>query len=75
MSRSRLIFIVFYLTVVFIVTIHLRIESSQLFYRYRAASVNQNRLKQQLWEKQLQLERLISPSAIFEYIKGDNSPE
>ena len=64
MSRSRLIVIVFYLTAVLIATVGLRTASSRTFYKFRAAYVLQSRLKQQLWQKQLQLESLINPSSI-----------
>jgi hypothetical protein len=69
MSRSRLVFIVFYLTAILIATVHLRTVSSRIFYRFRAAVVARDRIKQQLWQKQLQLESLINPSAISEYIE------
>ena len=71
-SRSRLIFIVFYLTAVLIATVHLRIASSRVFYKFRAAFVVQNRLKQQLWQKQLQLENLINPGAVSERTKDQD---
>jgi len=72
MSRARLIFIVFYLSAVLIVTVHLRVASSQSFNRCRSAMVNQTRLKQQLWQKQLQLESLMNPREVYKHIDRDN---
>ena len=73
MSRSRLVFIVFYMTAILIATVHLRTVSSRLFYRFRTTVVVRDRIKQQLWQKQLQIESLINPSAISEYIEQDES--
>jgi hypothetical protein len=75
MSRSRLVFIVFYLTAILIATVHLRTVSSRLFYRFRTAVVARDRIKSQLWQKQIQLESLINPSAISEYIEQDQEQE
>ena len=72
MSRARLIFIIFYLTAVLISIIHLRTASSRMFFKSRASLVTQNRLKQQLWQKQLQFESLINPGAISENQEGQS---
>ena len=64
MSRARLIFVIFFLTAVLIATIEVRTASRRTFYKYRAAVVEQKKLKQQLWQKQIRLESLISPEAI-----------
>jgi hypothetical protein len=69
MSRSRLIFIIFYLTAILLATVGLRSASSRVFYKFRGALIIQNRLKQQLWQKQLQLESLINPGAISQRMK------
>ncbi len=69
MSRSRLIFVVFHLTVVLIGAVHLRVSSSRVFYRYRRALVVQDNLKLQLGNKQLKLEHLLNPGVISEQIE------
>lgn len=72
MSRARLIFIVFYLTAVLIATISLRTASNRMYYKFRKVYVTQNRLKQQLWEKQLHLEKLINPAALIKQTEQEN---
>ncbi len=69
MSRSRLIFIIVYLTVVLIGTVHLRVSASRIYYRSRRVVVIRNDLKRQLGKKQLRLERLINPAAISESVR------
>ncbi len=66
MSRSRLIFIVFYFTAVLITVVHLRTASNKIFYRYRSGYIVQSRLKQQLWQRQIQLQMLKNPDAVSE---------
>ncbi|MCK5564948.1 MAG: hypothetical protein KAJ07_06840 [Planctomycetes bacterium] len=65
-SRARLIFISLFLTVVLIATVQLRTASSRVFFEFRSSFVLQNRLKQQLWQKQLRLQSLVNPGAISE---------
>lgn len=69
MSRSRLIFVVFLLTVMLIGAVHLRVSSSRVFYRYRKALVVQDNLRLQLGNKQLKLEHLLNPNVISEQIE------
>ncbi|HOT72713.1 MAG TPA: hypothetical protein PLX18_06050 [Anaerohalosphaeraceae bacterium] len=64
-SRARLRFVVFFLTAALIVTIHLRISASRLFYQARQAQILQNQLRQQLWKKQIELEGLLQPQKVF----------
>ncbi len=71
MSRSRLIFVVFHLTIVLIGAVHLRVSASRVFYRWRRALFVQNNLKLQLGDKQLKLEHLLNPSVISERIEKE----
>jgi len=73
MSRSRLIFIIFFLTIVLIGTVHLRVSASRIFYRSRKAVVLQENLKRQLGQRRLRLEMKISPAAVLETVEK-NSP-
>ncbi len=75
MSRSRLIFVVFYFTVVLIGAVHMRVSASRVFYRWRRAQVTQDNLKLQLGGKQLKLERLLNPSVISERIEKEPDPD
>ena len=62
--RFRSVFVVFFLTAVLILTVWLRIAENRTFYKLCAIGAEQNRLKQQLWQKQLELENLINPAAV-----------
>ena len=75
MSRSRLILVVFHLTIVLIGAVHLRVSASRVFYRWRRAQVAQNYLKLQLGDKQLKLEHLLNPSVISERIEKESGPD
>lgn len=65
-SRFYFVFIIFYFTAVLIFTVYLRSVESRIFYETCAIRTKQGRLKQQLWQKQLRLEGLISPAAVSE---------
>ena len=60
----RFVFVVFYVTAVLILTVHLRNADNRIFYKLCTRKVEQSRLKQRLGNKQLQLENLINPSAV-----------
>ena len=74
MSRSRLIFVVFHLTIVLIGAVHLRVSASRVFYQWRRVQVAQDNLKLQLGDKQLKLEHLLNPSVISERIEKEPDP-
>ena len=75
MSRSRLIFVVFYVTVVLIGAVQLRVSASRVFRQWCNAHVAQDNLKLQLGGKQLKLERLLNPSVISERIEKEPYPD
>jgi len=63
-SRFCGIFVIFSFTAVSIFTVSLRSANNRIFYELCTVNAEQNRLKQQLWQKQLQLESLINPAAV-----------
>jgi len=63
-SMFRFVFIIFSVTAFLIFTVCLRSTENRIFYRLCAAKAEQNRLKQQLWQKQLHLEGLINPAVL-----------
>jgi hypothetical protein len=63
-ARFYFIFVVFYFTAVLIFAVSLRSSDNHTFYKIYTISAEQNRLKQELWQKQLRLENLINPAAI-----------
>ncbi len=70
-SQFRFVFVVFYLTAVLILTVCLRNADNRMFYRLSTINRRQLRLKQQLWQKQLQLENLINPAAVSQHLDSD----
>jgi hypothetical protein len=64
--QFRFVFVVFYFTAVLIFTAYLRSAGNHIFYKLYNINAEQGRLKQQLWQKQLQLESLINPAAVSE---------
>ena len=64
--RLHFVFVLFFFTAVLIFTVYLRTTNSQIFYRVCVNDRQQEKLKQQLWQKQLQLESLINPAAVAE---------
>jgi predicted carbohydrate-binding protein with CBM5 and CBM33 domain len=67
-SRFRFVFVIFLVTAVLILTVWVRSENHRIFYKLCAVNVEQGRLKQQLWHKQLQVENLLNPAAISERV-------
>ena len=62
--RIRFVFVVFYLAVVLVLAVHFRNSNNRIFYQLCSVDAEQSRLKQQLGEKQLLLENLISPAVV-----------
>lgn len=73
-SRTRYRTVIFFLTFALILTIHLRISSARLFHQYRLAKVEQDRLVQQLWQKQLEWEGLVHPNDVSDQIQSEIHP-
>ncbi len=67
--RLRFCFVIFYFTAVLILTVCLRSANNRIFYKLRTIDAEQGQLKQQLWQKQLQLESLINPAAVSERLE------
>lgn len=63
-SRFCFGFVIFFFTAVLILTVALRSANNRVFYKLCTVRAKQSRLKQQLWQKQLQLENLINPAAV-----------
>ena len=64
----RFVFVVFYLTAILIFAVYLRGSDNRISYQLYAHRAEQGRLKQQLWQKQLQLESLINPAAVSQFL-------
>ena len=67
-SRFCFVFVVFYLAAILLVAVWIRSANRRIFYNLRKIDAEQSRLKQQLWEKQLQLESLINPGSVYKRV-------
>jgi Tfp pilus assembly protein PilO len=63
-ARFRFVFVVFWVTAILILTVHLRNVNNRIFYELCVQRAEQTRLKQNLWQKQLEVESLINPAAV-----------
>jgi len=63
-SRCCFVLVVFFFAATLIVAVYLRSADRQAFYRIRACKIEQGRLQQELWQKQLRVESLINPASI-----------
>jgi Tfp pilus assembly protein PilO len=63
-ARFRFVFVVFWVTAILILTVHLRNANNRIFYELCVQRAEQTRLKQHLWQKQLEVESLINPAAV-----------
>ena len=70
--RFRLVVIVLYFTAILIFAVYLRSVNNSIFYQLCIYRSEQSRLKQQLGNKQLQLESLINPAAISQHLDEEN---
>ncbi len=68
--RFRFVFVVFYFTAVLIFAVYLRSANNRIFNKLCAIDNEQERLEQQLRQKQLQLENLINPAAVSQRLNG-----
>lgn len=55
---------VFYFAAVLLATVYLRASNDRISYKICRYTVEQNWLKQRLWQKQLEVEKLINPAAV-----------
>jgi hypothetical protein len=67
--RFCLAFVVFYFTAVLILAVYLRGTNKRAFYKLYTYQAEHNQLRQELWQKQLQLEGLINPAAISQRLE------
>jgi len=68
-SRFHFIFVIFWLTAILITTVYLRSMGNSVSYQLCIKNMEQNQLKQRLWQKQLELENLINPAAMWRHLE------
>lgn len=71
LTSYRYIFVVLVVFFVSLAAVYLRRTENCEFYKFRSSQVKTARLKQQLWQKQLQLENYISPASISNVVKDE----
>ncbi|HLB74734.1 MAG TPA: hypothetical protein VJJ98_11995 [Sedimentisphaerales bacterium] len=69
MSRFRFVVVIFCLTASLILAVYLRNANNRVFYELSMQTERQRQLNKDLADKQLRLERLITPSAVSERIE------
>ena len=69
--KFRFFFVALCLTAFLVLTIYLRTSEDRIFYQTCQIATEQGRLKQQLWQKQLDLEVRINPAAVSDKIKTE----
>jgi hypothetical protein len=63
-SRLGLVLVIFFFAATLIVSVFLRDSDRRVFYTLRQYKIEQGRLQQELWQKQLRVESLINPASI-----------
>jgi cytochrome c-type biogenesis protein CcmE len=63
-SRLCFVLVVFFFAATLILTVYLRDSRNRDFYTLRRCKIEQGRLQQELWQKQLRVESLINPASI-----------
>ncbi len=63
-SRFYFVLVVFFFAATLITAVYLRGANHQVFYTLSRYNVEQGRLRQELWQKQLRVEGLINPASI-----------
>ena len=65
---SRFCIVAFCLALILIITVYLRGEDNRDFYLLCTLNAEQGRLKQELTNKQLEVESLLNPSSVSQHI-------
>jgi len=63
-SRFCFVLVIFFFAATLIVAVYLRGADKRTFYEVRMCKIEQGRLQQELWQKQLRVESLINPASI-----------
>ncbi len=63
-SRLGLVLVISFFAATLIVSVFLRDSDRRIFYTLQRYKVEQRRLQQELWQKQLRVESLINPASV-----------
>ena len=71
-SRLSFVLVVFFFAATLIAAVYLRGTNDRVFYELRTYRIEQGRLQQELWQKQLRVENLINPASISQRLGEQN---
>jgi hypothetical protein len=74
-SRFCFVYVVFCFVAILVLAIFLRDANSHMFYLSRTYRVEREHLKQQLWQRQLQLEHRTHPGAVIQRLEESQQPD
>ena len=74
-SRLCFIYVIFWLVAVLVLSIFLRDANHHMFYELRVCRGQYTQATRQLWQKQLELEQSINPSAILQGLESTELPQ
>lgn len=66
-SRLCFVLVVFFFAATLITSVYLRDSDRRVFYTLRRYRIEQGRLQQELWQKQLRVEGLVNPASVSQY--------
>jgi hypothetical protein len=66
-SRLCFVLVIFFFAATLIISVYLRDSDRRVFYTLRRYRIEQGRLQQELWQKQLRVESLINPASISQH--------
>jgi hypothetical protein len=67
-SFIRFVVVMFFFAGTLILSVYLRSANHRIFYTSRHLRLEQNRLQQEIWQKQLRLESLTNPAAVSRHL-------
>jgi Tfp pilus assembly protein PilO len=70
--RLRLVLVVLFFVATLVTAVYLQGVNHRTFYTLALYRMEQNRLRQELWQKQLRVESLINPAAIADRLDEES---
>jgi hypothetical protein len=67
-SFLRFVIVMFFFVGTLILSVYLRDARDRIFYTSRRQRIEQNRLQQELWQKQLRLESMTNPASVSQHL-------
>jgi hypothetical protein len=64
----RFVVVMFFFAGTLIMSVYLRGANHRIFYTLRRQRIEESRLQQELWQKQLRLERMTNPASVSQHL-------